>query len=145
MSKYITENFDRELNKTSNNVIDIASINKYKFVREAYEGTGGFRNGKYLFPHVREKNFIDRRKESHYNNRVSGIVDSRVDPVFSSNPSRTIVDGDKTSIEISRLFVDNCDNAGSNLSEVIHNALLYTRMHGVSFIVMDNFDILYFY
>lgn len=105
---------------------------QYNLVEDSFTGQGGF-TGSYLFPYGRELNFADRVKMSSYSNFVYPVVSAKVDPVFSDDPQRIY---DNAFIDA---FIDNCDNNGTELQDVIHHATLYTVLLGNSFIIMDNF------
>ena len=108
--------------------------NAYKFCTESYYGNGGYVTGDYLVPHPKEKNVDKRIKISTYNNYVKGMIDSLLIPVFSKPAVRV------TNNELFEAFIDDCDDKGNHLQKFTANAVKYTRLHGVSFVVMDNFS-----
>lgn len=113
--------------------IDISSLCPYQFVSDAYHGTNGFRDGRYISKYQREMSYDNRRKQAYYKNFVKGIVDAVIIPVFSDAVFR-VCDSD-----LFTAFIKNCDNAGMKLQNMTKSATKYARLHGVSFLVMDNF------
>lgn len=113
--------------------IDPSSINPYRFVTEAYNGSGGFSNGKYLFPFAREFDFESRRKQSFFENYTKGVADSLYIPVFANLAQR------RTDSDMFEAFIENADNNGNHLQGVMKTVGKFTTLHGVSFVVMDNF------
>lgn len=114
--------------------IAITSVNPYTFTTHAYYGTGGFSNGNYLQKFERELNFNNRKQSAFYTNYIKGVCDSIVNPVFSEEPSRS------TNNELFAEFIKDCDNKGNGLSSVTETAVKFARLHGVAFVVMDNFE-----
>lgn len=104
-------------------------------VHDSYHGTGGYITGDYLFRFAREIDFVNRRKMAYYLNYIKPIVDARVDPVFSSDPQVEGVD-EGTVLEA---FLENADNNGTSLAEMVHSATTETVLMSNSFLVMDNF------
>lgn len=111
----------------------VLAQNIYDFMDNAYEGTGGFRDGTYLVPHTREL-FYERRKDlAFYKNFVKPIVDAMVVPVFNKPIAR------KTNNDMFGEFLEDCDTLGTTLQAFMEDALTQCRLHGVTFIVVDNF------
>jgi len=112
----------------------INSINQYVFCTEAYEGSGGFKNGNYLAPFNREENFDTRKRQAVYKNYIKGIIDSLIVPVFSTPAIRT------TTSDMFSGFINNCTANGVTLQQFMRDTLLNTRLHGICFVIMDNFS-----
>lgn len=109
----------------------------YEFMENSYFGTGGYRSGRYLVPHTAESEMsFERRQDlAYYKNYVQPIIRAMIDPVFNHEIKRNL----KDTSDILKTFVENADGAGSSLQEVLDSALTYSIMHGVSFIVVDNY------
>ena len=120
---YSTDRYENEISK-----------NIYEFCSNSYYGTGGYVTGEYLVPHPKEKDVTKRIKISTYNNYVKGMIDSLLIPVFSKPAVRA------TNNELFEGFIEDCDNKGNHIQKFTANAVKYTRLHGVSFVVMDNFS-----
>lgn len=118
--------------KYSNQFNNIVNLNKYLFMTHSYEGTGGYEDGTYLFPFLRES-FYDQRKEmSHYRNFVRPLINSLVDPVFNAPIVR------ETTNALYKKFIES-PNGLDSMNEFSKEVALYSRLHGTVFVVMDNF------
>jgi len=118
----------------SASAVDTNIVNPYKFVTNAYNGSGGFKTGEYLHPFAREYDFNSRKKQCFYENFTKGAADSLYVPVFSNEAVRV------TDSDLFKAFINNADNNGNHLQEVMKTAAKYATIHGISFIVMDNFE-----
>lgn len=116
-------------------VISHETKENVKLVYDSYNGAGGYINGDYLFQFDREMDFAKRKKMTYYLNYIKPIVDARVDPVFSSEPQVEGVDEGS----LLDLFINNADNNGTSLAEMVHSATTETVLLSNSFLVMDNF------
>ena len=126
----------------TSNYKPILNENIYEFMTNAYHGTDGFRDGSYLIPHSREI-FYDRRRDlAFYKNYFAPIINAQVDPVFNEEADReVIVNG--VVVEEGKLvntFLDNCDNAKTPLQSFVKDAVKTAKIHGVTFVVVDNFS-----
>lgn len=132
---------DRNISRMGNTV-NISSVNVYQFMDEAYKGTGGFRDGRYLIPFSRESNYDARRQLGHYKNYVKPIVRAMIEPVFSEEAIRSVKDeaGNDLDVPMFLGFLENVDAAGTSMQTFTHQATNICRRHGVVFIVMDNFS-----
>lgn len=121
--------------------VDLRTVNVYAFMDDAHDGTGGFRNGTYLIPHAREMFYEERKQLAYYKNFVRPIVRAMVDPVFNEAVVTKVLGADGTDATSDQLeaFLENCDNGGTTLQNFVKRACRKARVHGVSFIVMDNF------
>jgi hypothetical protein len=142
-SKFTSEaGRDPSVNNTLTYTNPIA-MNPYVFMSDAYYGTGGFRTGNYLMPHDREAKYNDRKKFSHYRNYVKPVVRALIEPVFMEEAVRTIFQGGKAVEDQSKtlfgVFIEDCDNNGTPLQEFTEGVMVNARLHGVTFVVMDNF------
>ena len=125
----------------ANSMVNMAAINVYQLMDEAYHGTGGFRDGRYLIPFARESNYNARRQLAHYKNYTKPIVRAMVEPVFSEIAPRSVKDEAGNDVEnLFRAFIDDCDASETYLQDYTHKAVNVCRRHGVVFTVMDNFD-----
>jgi len=113
--------------------IDVTKVNPYVFCTHTYEGSGGYLDGKYLIPFTRETNYKNRQREPIFKNYLKGIVDSLITAVFSHQAVR------ETDNEYFKNFLDNVTANGVSMQEFIKSLLVNVRLHGISFIVMDNF------
>lgn len=116
-----------------NNVVDPQSVNKYLFVSNLYEGSAGVSDGSYLIPYERELFYPQRKMLSSYRNFMKPIVNAIIEPVFSSNVTRT------TSNTIFKSFLEDVDNRGTTMTSNAQDVVTLARLHGVTFVVVDNF------
>ena len=114
--------------------VDTNKLNPYLFCSHAYEGDAGFRDGNYLIPFERELFYPKRKTFSAYRNFVKPIINAIVDPVFSSKIIR------ETENDLFQEFIYNCDNKGTDLHYFSKEIATLARLHGVCFVVMDNFS-----
>ena len=120
-----------------------AEENKYTFMTNAFKGMGGFRDGTYLEPHDREMFYLSRRKVSYYKNFVRGIIKSMINPVFVNRPQFTVTESEESKEPVDdklfNTFLDDADNSGRTFSNFSKSVCKWARLHGVTFVVMDNF------
>jgi hypothetical protein len=114
----------------------IINENPYDLVLNAYHGSGGFHDGKYLIPHAREVDFANRVNYSHNINVFRPILDALINPVYQSPPERR---NESNSAEW-ELFSNNCDLKGSNLDQFFKQTAMKAKRDGVVFVLMDNFQ-----
>jgi len=107
---------------------------EYRLTQDAYSGDNGFADGSHLFKYEREEDFEKRKSMASYSNFLKPIVDARVDPVFVEEAKRVYKDN-----AILDAFIENADNNGTSLQEVIHNATTNTVLLGNDFLIVDNF------
>ena len=144
--------FDSENNNLFNQNVEetdkytsIINLNKYEFLTHSYYGSGGYRDGSYLIPHTREM-FLRHRKElSAYRNFLKPILDSLITPVFSQESIRIVQDTNGNEINGDTLygtFIEDVNKNGDDIQCFTEQAVTYARLHGVCFIVMDNYNVL---
>ncbi len=111
----------------------------YRLLEDAYAGTGGFLDGGYLIPHVRETldKYIRRKALSYYANYVKAVVNSLVNPIFRKDAVRNWEGKNSDSQMFSKFQVD-VDRKGTNIKRFMKKALKKAKLHGVCFIVVDN-------
>jgi len=116
--------------------------NEYLFLEDAYHGTGGFKDGLYLVPHDREVRYRDRIEMAFYRNYVRPISNAKIDPVFSEQITRQITNdaAKEIDVEMAQKFLLNVDNSGTGIHKFMKRAAHWAGLHGVAFLVMDNFS-----
>lgn len=107
----------------------------YKFLSDAYYGTGGFKDGSYIVSHPREtpEKVQARKKLAYYLNYVAPVVNSHVDPIFRVEPSR-----EWNTNELFSKFVLDVDTVSTNFNRFMKRAGLVAKLNAVAFIVVDN-------
>lgn len=115
--------------------IEPLNVNVYKFMDDAFYGENGFRNGTYLTPHLREMFYTARRQTSVYKNFVRPILSAMYEPIFSDYIPRSV-----TTNSLFSMFIEDTDNNGMSLDNLVKEAVAIAVRHGQSFVVMDNFS-----
>ncbi|MBE3141234.1 MAG: hypothetical protein IMZ53_11730 [Thermoplasmata archaeon] len=100
-----------------------------------YNGSHGYQDRSYLIPGLREAFYEKRRRASYYVNIFKPIVDAMITPVFTATIDRKSDNSDAI-----LMFLDNCDNAGTDMTVAIKNAITTARINSISFVVVENFD-----
>lgn len=110
-------------------------IDDYTFLKDAYYGTGGFKDGRYLIMHPREtpEKYLLRQRLAYYLNYMAPVVNSHVDPIFRVEPSREW--GNSTYFSN---FVNDVDMLGNSINRFMKRAALLAKLYAVVFIVVDN-------
>jgi len=140
-SKIINEQTYKPTTADNANARPILGLNVYDFMSYSYHGTEGYIDGSFLVPHSREIFYDGRRELAFYKNYVKPVVRAMIDPVFNSEISREVSQNGKAKPEglMVHGFIDNCDNAGSNLHQFMDTVVTTGQLHGVVFVIVDNF------
>lgn len=112
----------------------ILAVNQYQLMRESDNGSGVFKNGKYLIKHTRERDFGERRNYSFYINHIKKIIDSLSYPIYRDAPQRSADNGQ----EWLDLFSVDCDKRGYTLDVAMKEAARKAKRYGVYFCVIYN-------
>jgi hypothetical protein len=118
------------------------NVNIYEFMRHAYYGTGGIRDGSFLIPFQREIFYDRRRQGCWYSNFVRDIINAYIEPVYS-NAFRRTVSVNNNEIQDGMYvheFLKNSDNSGNSFHEFMSSTMTEAHRNGVTFIVVDNYD-----
>jgi len=126
--------YDRNIAQTGE-YININKTNIYLYMDEAYYGSGGFRDGRYLIPFSRESSYEQRRQLAHYKNYLKPIIRAMIDPCFTDKVIRKVNPEDSLFSD----FIDDCDASGMVLQDYSYQALNICRRHGLVLTVVDNF------
>jgi hypothetical protein len=99
----------------------------------AYEGTGGFSDGSYLFRHERESDskFLKRQAMAKYFNFAEIIVDTFRDSCLRERPIRTIDDPYLSNI------LSNVDFQGRDWDSFLRDQLTLALVYGFSDVLID--------
>jgi hypothetical protein len=114
--------------------VDIRNVNPYVFMSNSYHGSGGYLDGSYLMSYARESFYSERQKFSFYRNYLKPIINAMVEPIFAKTITRT------TSNDLFESFLADVDNRKNNMNKFTENVMILSRLHGVTFVVMDNFN-----
>jgi hypothetical protein len=113
----------------------------YAFCEDTYFGSGGYIDARYLIPYDRELFYDGRRELAFLKNFYQSIVNATIQPVFNDPIKREVkVAGTvKQDGYFINEFILNADNSGMELQAFIDETLLFANVHGVTFVVVDNF------
>jgi len=106
---------------------------KWKFYREAYDGTGGFEDGSYLDRYIRESDerYKQRQEVAFYINLFKQKVEKFIGYLFKQKPLRT----SKNSIVLN--IFDDCDFKGNNINIFISNFAKNCKIRGVGVVAVE--------
>lgn len=124
------------------NVVEVQAIpfdaptDRYTVLHDAYYGTGGFEDGSYLMPHIRETpdKYERRKKMAYYTNYVSTIVKGVVAPIFRNEAVRDWKGGDL----LFDTFMKDVDQGGRSMKKFMRKAAQLAKLYGVALIMVDN-------
>lgn len=113
------------------NYIDFKSTDQ--FLLDSYTGKGGYLSGQYLTQHLRESDdkFTRRLKNLVYPNFCRKITDVFMGFLWQQSPNRTVPD------DLYAQFVDNCDNQGGKLDQVLASYQRLAMLLGTVFVIVD--------
>lgn len=131
-NKFDTSGSKQPNTDSGNAAIDIGMIDQFVLLEQAFNGTDGFKNGRYLIPHHRELFYDRRRQYSPYVNYFKTIVEAMYEPVFTKDFMRDHKN------EIFAKFEKNTGGVQVSLTKFIKLCLKYVRLHSTVFIVVDN-------
>jgi len=105
----------------------------YKFVKEAYSGSGGFSNGEYLdkFPRESDEKFTERQKIAYYPNLFASKVNRYVGYLFKTTPMRT------SSNAIIRQILDDIDAKGNAIDVFMSTFAKTSKALGGGVVLID--------
>lgn len=114
--------------------VDIHNLNPYAQVLYTYNSSHGYRDNSYLIFFPREEWYQERQKYSLRSVAAfRSVVDAMVQPVFEKPAMR------QSDNPLFDMFIQNADNTGTSVQDMVETALTHARMLGVTFLVMDNF------
>lgn len=110
---------------------------KYQFLNDSYDGTGGYVTGAYLIPHTREEEMRYNRRvlSMYYLNYIRPIVNSHVNPIWRVEPTREF-----NPDQITEEFINDVDGRGHDINSFMKRSGHFAKLHGKTFIVVDNFS-----
>lgn len=107
-----------------------------ELLKHAYYGSGGFEDGSFIFPHVRETTgkYLRRKQMAYYTNYLGPIVRGIVAPIFRKEAKRewTSTDG------LFSGFMEDVDNGKHSMKKFMRKATQLAKLYGAAFIVVDN-------
>ena len=130
--------------------IDYRTINKYQFLDDSFEGTGGFSGNPdeiSFIVHSRSettRKWSERRQRAYYKNMMHPFITAQYQPVFTEQPPKTtVLDSAGKPYEVDTIYsewVKNVDGAGLNKNQFNANACQSSYLKAVAYAVMDKAD-----
>jgi hypothetical protein len=110
-----------------------ANVEHWQMLIDAFEGTGGFADGEYLWPYRNElpEDFGKRQKMARYHNYVETIIDLYCQHVFTREPDR------QTDNEELREWWDDVDGHGTPMTDFLRQSVALALAAGHVGILMD--------
>jgi hypothetical protein len=109
------------------------NVEHWTLMIDAFEGTGGFADGSYLWPYRAEAevDYTARTKMARYHNYVETIIDLYVQHVFTREPDRQ-TDNDEL-----RDWWDDVDGHGTPMTDFLRQTVALSLAAGHTGILMD--------
>ena len=106
---------------------------KWRFAKEAYTGTGGFENGKYIDRYTRENDdkFERRKKSAYYSNLFAQKVQRYIGYLYRKPPVRT------ASNDLIRLIFDDADMRGNSADVFFSSFAAEAKVRGAGLLLVD--------
>lgn len=115
--------------------------NRFRFLEDSYQGSGGYATGAYLIPNKREKqaDFEIRKMRSRIINHFKPIVDGMVTPIFRGSPTREF-NGNINMAQAGAIdsFMADCDGSGTSFEDFMKKCARSARKYDSTFILIDN-------
>jgi hypothetical protein len=110
------------------------NVDHWQLMIDAFEGTGGFADGEYLWPYRNElpEDYGKRQKMARYHNYVETIIDLYCQHVFTSEPERTT-----DNPELGEWW-DDVDGHGTPMSDFLRRTVALSLAAGHTGILMDS-------
>jgi len=105
----------------------------YKFIDEAYRGSGGFSDGSYIdkFPRESDEKYTERKKIAYYSNLFVSKVNRYVGYLFKTAPIRT------SSNRLIRTIFDDIDNRGNSIDVFMSSFAKNAKALGSNLVLID--------
>jgi hypothetical protein len=109
------------------------NVENWQLLIDAFEGTGGFADGEYLWPYQNERlsSYDKRKKMARYHNYVETIVDLYVRHVFTQEPAR------RSDSEEYNDWLKDVDGEGTTISDYLRHSVSLALSAGHAGILMD--------
>lgn len=115
----------------------------YLYMEEAYLGSGGFKDGKYLVPNpVETKNdYIERKNTAYYRNFVKKVLRALINPVFTNTPKRKLyLNNDVIEHDKLNAFLQSANLTGDSIKDVVKNIVEMGIVYGMNIYGVENFS-----
>jgi hypothetical protein len=120
----------------------VSDLSVYDFMTQTYRGSGIYRDGTGLIPHSREMDYKSRRENAFFKNYLRPILRAMVEPCFAQQAVRTVTDDaeNEQTDTLLNAFLENADNDGGSIQDVVELVITQARLHGLAFAVIDNYS-----
>ncbi len=100
---------------------------------DSFEGSGGFLDGSYIWPHPKEDqgDYLKRQKMARYHNYVETLVDLYTRQIFTQNVRRTSKD------EAYNDWLENVDGSGASINELLKRFASISLVAGHGGLLID--------
>lgn len=118
---------------------NVALLSQYELLKDAYYGTGGFKDGRYLVPHIRTDidQFRDMKAQAFYSNYLKPVLNSHISPIFGQDAERSWDEAYEDE-PILNGFLNDADGMGHSLQRVVKWNARLAKLYAVSFALVDN-------
>lgn len=113
-----------------------AHLESWLVLLDAFEATGGFLDGTYLWPYPREEeaDYVQRKEMARYHNHLEALVDIYVRFLFTQGVKRTSKNAQYDA------WTQNVDGAGLTLTELMKRFVCFGLVHGHAATLVDKTD-----
>jgi len=120
---------------------NIALLSQYTLLHDAYYGSGGFKDGRYLVPHVRTnpEQFVEMKAQCFYANYLKPVLNSHVSPIFAQDADRVLNESLQDEERLNG-FLANADGLGHSLQRVVKRSARMAKLYAACFAVVDNWE-----
>lgn len=110
-----------------------AHLTSWEILLDAFEATGGFLDGTYLWPYPREEeaDYVQRQRMARYHNHLEALVDIYVRFLFTQGVKRTSKSPEYDA------WTQNVDGAGTTLTELMKRFACFGLVHGHAATLVD--------
>lgn len=118
---------------------NVAKLSQYTLLHDAYYGTGGFKSGAYLVPHVRTnpEQFDEMKAQCFYSNYLRPVLNSHVSPIFAQDAKRTWAEAYSDDARLQG-FLQNADGLSHSLQRVVKRCARMSKLYATCFAIVDN-------
>jgi hypothetical protein len=110
-----------------------ARKSSWKVLLDAFEGTGGFLNGEYLWEYPREdqSSYESRKTQARYHNYVESLIDIFVRFVFTQGVKRETTDPELNA------WLDDVDGQQTKMDDLLRQLVSVALLHGHGTVFVD--------
>lgn len=111
---------------------------RFQFIRECFDGSGGFANGQYIIqkPLTDVDTYKRLQVDSFYSNQIEKIIKDQTQPVFRVVPESTWNENAEKA-ELFRSFLENVNRIGVSINEYMPDAGVDAKLQSFVGILVD--------